>query len=214
MKVLYGSLAIAAILIPGWWHAVWTCRYDWQSSVASASARLQRVPKYFGDWDSADLPIREGTLEENDFAGLLARRYQNLLTDEVYDVVVACGRPGPISVHTPDVCFPGGGFRVADLKTSVAITLPNKTEAKFNVATFKNASVTEPKTVRVYWSWSPDGTWRTPSMPRVVFGRYPVLFKLYIIRTLPQNADAPQENDHAFVATLLAHLDPVLFSDD
>ena len=53
-------------------------------------------------------------------------------------VLLLCGRPGPVSVHTPDLCFPGAGFQEAGEPTRCPI--PGSPGDRFWVRHFRKAA--------------------------------------------------------------------------
>ena len=56
-------------------------------------------------------PTTRRTMARAGIKGCVYRRYRNPRTGESVSVLLVCGRGGPISVHTPDVCYAGAGYR-------------------------------------------------------------------------------------------------------
>jgi hypothetical protein len=51
-----------------------------------------------------------------------------------------------------------------------------------------------PEALTVWWAWSSDlQTWATPTYPRLHFALSPVLYKLYLIRSVPPGSTADNE---------------------
>src|SRR5207248_510559 len=61
-------------------------------------------------WDGAAVALDPRQTEAAQVAGALSRRYTHRYTHAAATVLILCGRPGPVSVHTPDVCYSGAGF--------------------------------------------------------------------------------------------------------
>jgi Protein of unknown function (DUF3485) len=101
------ALVIAAGLVRGQWTRRWATSH----AVEVALARLERVPVTLGNWRGRSLELDREQLTTAEIAGSIARRYENRRTGATVTVLLVCGRPGPISVHSPDICYPGAGFR-------------------------------------------------------------------------------------------------------
>src|SRR5947209_8583173 len=101
--------ATLAVVASGLVHGFWTDR--WRPSVATAEAvaRLEGVPLDLGGWrghrDDKPAPTGAGV------AGSLQRTYVNG-KGQVVKMALLCGRPGPLSVHTPVACYGGSGYTV------------------------------------------------------------------------------------------------------
>src|SRR5438105_6868432 len=99
--VLACTAAVAALGIAhGWWTDRWGPSERLQRSVAV----LDRVPVSFGDWVGEDVPCASQEVDRAGIQGCVCRKYRNVQTGEVVSALLVCGRGGPISVHTPDVC--------------------------------------------------------------------------------------------------------------
>src|SRR4029077_13786763 len=75
--------------------------------------RLPRLPVAIDDWEGTDVDNDVTAKHTADIQGILQRRYVQRGSGEEIMIALVCGRPGPISVHTPDVCYQGAGFRMA-----------------------------------------------------------------------------------------------------
>src|SRR5262245_29906799 len=109
-RLLPPLTVLAVVAFSGAVHGVWTNRWAGSDGLAQAAARLEQVPLTLGDWDGRPLEVnpREAALTEA--AGYVHRQYVNRRTGSVVSVALLCGRAGPISVHTPEVCYAGAGF--------------------------------------------------------------------------------------------------------
>ena len=119
-------------------------------------------------------------------------------------MLLVCGRGGPISVHTPDICYEGAGYRqLAPEKPKTLESGEGHTDA-FNVARFGKPGVV-PTQMEIYWGWSRDGvTWQAPSNPRVSLARLPALYKMYIVREFTPGSRAENaETCEAFLRRVL-----------
>jgi hypothetical protein len=97
-------------------------------------------------------------------------------------VSLTSGPPGAVATHTPDVCYPAGGYKTVKSPKVETVDLPGGGTATFLVAEFEKATASgQPDRHRVRWAWTTDGKWGVPGNPRFAFVRSPELFKLYVV---------------------------------
>src|SRR5713226_439747 len=107
-------LTVAALIIgDGYLCALWSGRWHIDRDMAAAGARAEQLPLHLGDWQAEDQQIDDKTIERAGFSGYFLRRYENQRTRAVVSVLLAWGRPGPLSVHSPEVCYGGAGFEMS-----------------------------------------------------------------------------------------------------
>jgi hypothetical protein len=196
--------AFALVTLSGVVNGFWTDRWSTSQAATDAAARLRQVPLTAGEWQGEDLPDEQTQAEP--IAGTLYRRYVNRATGAVVSVALVCGLPGPVSIHTPDVCYRAGGFEVA-------APLPFKLEGgpgptKFLTADLHKKKAAEEIHQRIFWSWCAAGNWKVPGNPRREFARQSVLFKLYLVRQLSSKNEPLGQDDPC--ADLLRQLLPQL----
>src|SRR5437764_8305353 len=109
-RILPAVAALVAVVAVGVVHGFWTDRWGLSEAVAAGAARLDRVPRVVGDWH-AEL-LETGQRDDPSLAGQLYLRYLNRKTGEAVSVALVCGRPGPVCIHTPDVCYAASGYTV------------------------------------------------------------------------------------------------------
>ena len=215
MKQALGAASAAALLaFCGIVHGLWTNRWTAPAEVEAAAGRLDRVALALGDWDGEPLPMSDRDRLMAGGAGYLLRRYRSRASGASVTVFLVCGRPGPVSVHTPDVCFAGSGYTRTGGDDNYPVdagSLPQP--ASFAVGNFQADDSPSPDRLRVFWSWNAQGTWQAPANPRAAFARQPVLHKLYLIRRLAR-PDEPLEGDPCLdlMKVLLPELNKQLFS--
>jgi hypothetical protein len=182
-RYLPAAAALVLLLVAGLVHGFWTDRWTVSKATAEAAVRLQHLPLAVGDWQGENVEV--DTRETEAITGHLYRRYVNRSNGNQVTIVLLCGLPGPVSIHTPDVCYRAGGFDVAEpVKVKVAAEPPGP-DGEFWAADLHKATATEEVRQRIYWSWSATGAWTAPDDdPRGLFAGQPVLFKLYAVRDL------------------------------
>lgn len=178
-------LAACGILIAaGVAHGLRSDRWGSTADVAASAARVADLPSRVGDWEGAAVEINPRDLTVSRAAGIAARRYTHRYSGSAITVMVITGRPGPVAVHTPDVCYTGAGFVPGP---SEVRTLPDG--AKGWTATFTKPGPT-PDVLRITWAWSEGGDWVAEAAPRTAFAGAPVLHKLYVVRPVAPGDDA------------------------
>src|SRR4051794_15054151 len=107
LPVLTAMLLVAAYGIA---EGVWTNRWSSADATERAAARLADVPRTVGAWEGTDAPLDPRQVVQAELVGYTMRRYVHRETGASVSVLLVCGRPGPISAHTPEMCYPGAGF--------------------------------------------------------------------------------------------------------
>src|SRR5207249_1784629 len=103
-----------AVVIPcGLLYGLWTDRWVVSDEPGASAAKLAGLPLAVGGWEGEALALDAGGRSPAGVAGHLSRRYRNRLNGGAVSVLLVCGRPGPVSVHTPDVCYGGAGYDLA-----------------------------------------------------------------------------------------------------
>jgi hypothetical protein len=207
MKPLaYGSvlgLVVCGALVNG---AV-TQRWNVLEPNRELTGRLHALEVKFEDWQPSEVPT-EMPLNERSIA--TSRRYASP-GGRVAVVSFISGIPGSVASHTPDVCYPGSGYRTLRGVRKEPFKLPDGSSCVCYVADFEKKTQTKLDRIRVRWAWTTDGVWTAPENPRWQFAsqlRAPVLYKVYAATPLPEaDTDESPEDDattRAFVAATWA----------
>lgn len=213
MRTAQLAAAAAFLILAGLVRGSWTDRWTTSRDVEEAVARLRHVPKEFGDWKGTDQEMDPRQIKQAEAAGYLSRRYENRRTGAAVSILLLCGRTGPMTHHTPDICYPSSGFEL--------VTTPGRgpllrvdgsaRPVEMMMATLFKPGVV-PIDLRISWAWSATGGWRAPDNPRWTFASSRKLYKLYIIRDLSTGSGGGRE-DHGFefMKEFLPQLDRALF---
>jgi len=220
-RIISFVIAFAVIIGTGVLHGYRTNRWAVDEILKDAAARLDDVPSTFGDWVGTDQELGPNVLKHSEATRILARYYTNKKTGERISTLIVCGRPGPVAVHTPDICFEGQGVnKLADqVKTveEIGENPEDKQTAEFWTADFQGTKEVIPHRDRVYWTWNTDGEWMAPDNPRAAFIWHPKLYKLYLVRRVNLNQEEvdPEAVDPslAFADEFLPVLDKALFGE-
>jgi Protein of unknown function (DUF3485) len=209
-RFLTALVASALVIVCGAVHGFWSDRWQQPVETAAAAARMDALPTEAGDW--IGYPIEVKNPQTGGVAGTLYRRYENHRTGDAATVFLVCGRSGPVSIHTPEVCYAADGFVVgAKSKTSVGDNDANF----FSADAVKSKAAVETR-LRIFWGWNDGKGWTAPDDARFTYVAYrhsPVLYKLYVQRDLNGPAQASREEPcQSLLKVLLPELDRTLFA--
>jgi hypothetical protein len=209
MRYLFGLTALAAVIAAGIVHGVWTDRWGTPLEPTALAARLDQLPLVLGEWQGQDLDY--DWKELGPVAGSLYRRYVNHRTRAAVTIFIVCGRPGPVAIHTPDVCYRASGYEMLSLEK---YPLPPGTAlGEFCTSHLRKTRSSEQQHLRIFWSWYAGGTWSVPPNPRLAFARYGVLCKLYLLHEIGSSSE-PFDQDPCveLMSQLLPELRKSVFS--
>ena len=157
LPIVLGMVLIVGLTIP---QVIMTDRLAGTNVTAEQRAELLTlVPKDFGDWTSEDKPVDPEVQKTAGAKGIaISRNYRNTRTGERVDLWLIVGHARDISVHTPDVCYPGSGFETRARENSLyPIVVPGLPDAPFWTNTFfkedlANRAYAEPRLLGVVQS--------------------------------------------------------------
>lgn len=202
LPLLAGSLVL---LGSGVVTGLWTDRWTVSAAVEDSAARVATVPTKIGDWEGQDFELDPRQLVVAEVSGHVARKYVNRRTGREVNLVLLCGRSGPLSVHQPDVCYVGAGYTLAAPPEKWA-TAARGESYDFWVARFTRSG-SEAAPLRVFWAWSGTGDWRAADYPRLAFGRRPSLYKIYVNQRMTRPDEPIDESaGREFIQALLPEL--------
>jgi hypothetical protein len=204
---------LALVILGGLTHGQWSGRWSQSQALSDAVARLDRIPVSVGPWQSRPLEeLERQAIEIGQIAGHTLRAYTDRGSGQEDSMLVVCGRPGPISVHTPDICFRGSGYEVTGAPVVERIALePPARSSSFLTALFRKEVAGTPSTLRVFWAWNARGSWEAPENPRLQFASYRFLYKVYVVRQVPASEQSGEDPVcQRFLQQLLPQLDAAL----
>jgi hypothetical protein len=213
LRTLPILLATVVVLVSGVTRGIWTDRWSTRRDLDHAAARLDRVAITLGDWTGQPLEFDVEAHARAGIAGGLLRRFVDRRTGEAVSLLIVCGRPGPISVHTPEVCYAGAGYEVVEARTRSHIPLgADASPAEFWRIRLRKVRSIVPEFLDVHYAWSATGAWQAPDRdPRFEFAWYPSLYKLYVVRRSDPTGTPGPDPGLAFLRALLPELGKPLF---
>jgi hypothetical protein len=193
-------------------HGLWTDRWGSTEAMAATAAKLPDVPTHFGEWLGTIGEMDPRVLARTGGLAAIMPTYENQRTGEIVHVLLLYGRPGPVSQHTPDVCYAGAGYTPVSTPVHRNAASPHA-DAQFWCGTFVKPNTNDREAIlRILWSWSGDGSWSAPDNPKIAFARYQAICKLYVIRPMITESDAIEDDPcNAFISQFLPELNRTLF---
>lgn len=202
-------VAVALVAGAGLVHGKLSDRWGSSAALEAALARVPEVPLRIDGLIGEELPTDP---KEFGMAGASAywmRNYRDPDKKTTTLVILMCGRPGLMSVHTPDVCYQGAGYEMlGDPGTAAFDEL-----GLFWTARFVKQSLGSDD-LRLFWGWTNDGTWRAPASPRWEFRGGRFLYKLYVAqRASGRDEKSGRQAAEATVRRLLPAIRKTLFEE-
>ncbi len=193
-RILPLLTALIVVVGAGYIHGRWTQRWERSPELAAAVERLDRLPDSAGNWKAMSAPeIDPQELALAGAEGSWVRRFTSPNNDTVL-VVLLVGRPGNMSVHRPENCYPGAGYDQGGASIRYAIAGANGSKvADCWTSRFAKKDATASSQLRIFWAWYADGAWQAPDYPRYDFAHLPYLYKLYVIRETYSRPDPLEE---------------------
>lgn len=237
---LAAILLVAGVtLVEGRWTERWAEQHD--EALANAARRLERsFPVTFGEWQQdRQLETSKAELERAGAVGSVSRVYRNQKTKTPVSAFVVCASPHDASGHTPDRCYPGAGFEIAEQEHREKIQLRDGRTAEAYTGTFAR----EGTVLRVFWTYGvpkkaedstaaatpaptaeesgrdPDAprplAWVAPQIARITLNEFPAVYKLYAIidqSKMPSSRAMAECSD--FIAEALPAFEEAIASGD
>ena len=122
VRIILLVIALAIVIGTGVLHGNGTGRWGATEALVQATNNLDNIPMEFGDWQGHDREIDPEDTKRAQAERIFSRVYVNQKTRMSMSVLIVCGRPGTVSVHTPDICFQGQG-RIMMSATPETITV-------------------------------------------------------------------------------------------
>ena len=198
--VIAGLVAAGAVV-----NGMATQRWTIFGSDPALVEKLHAMEIKFEDWQSA---VVETPMPTNERSTATSRQYTSARTGRAGAVSFISGVPGSVSTHTPDVCYPGSGYKTLRAAKKETMELPGGRTAPYYVADFEKKSATKVDRARVRWAWTTDGTWVAPDNPRWQFAKQlatvPTLYKVYVVTSLPDDGTDNRPEDDATTTAFVA----------
>jgi hypothetical protein len=214
LRMLPVVVMLPVVLAYGVAEGLWSDRWQLCPELEQSPRRLASLPAQIGTWQGEDEEVNPQVVRQAELRGHLLRHYVQPYTGEAVTVLVVSGRPGPIAVHAPQVCFGGAGFAPAAPRTRFTLDAGGGTSAGvFWSERYQKDGAAIPEQLHIYYAWNTGTGWEAVDNARLHFAAARALYKIYVVRNLPR-LDEPAENDPVpdFLRLLMPELDRCLFA--
>ena len=158
-----------------------------------------KLADYVAEEVPNDVPVKEKSVATS-------RRYRSASRQQTVVVSVTTGAPGSVSTHTPDVCYPGSGYKTVKAAARETVDVPGWGPMTCYVAEFEKTTASHAERQRVRWAWATTGAFEAPDRPRFAYLRVADLAKLYIVTAIPSGESAQPADTPAAAEFLAAAL--------
>lgn len=209
-------ILLAATIGAGWMQQ--SMSHSWGSPrdrEVAGKRLLSALPEQMGDWRfDRDVPFTPAVLEVLQKPDHISKVYENMRTGDVVTVAVIVGHPGPVAVHTPEICYSSRDYQVPASRERQEIRAADgKTHGLWTLHLAPREPGELP--IQVMYAWSTGTTWEAAEHPRYSYGGLSHLYKVQLAVASPE---APTQNGYDpavdFATTFLSHLQPLLVESD
>jgi hypothetical protein len=175
--ILFGIATVASGLFVGRAAGRWGAA----TTVTSAQQLFaQQLPDNAGNWHKIKQQVLEpDVLKMMQCDEYIARVYENVQTGDRVTVAVLLGPAGPISVHSPEICYSSRDFTVSKTRTKIVIEDSSRKSHEFWDVLLKSHD-SAISSQRVLYAWSIGGPWEATASPRFAYAGAPYLYKLQL----------------------------------
>jgi hypothetical protein len=202
------AMVVGATYLQGRMTDRWSGRNVTAELKRAATLLEARFPERFAGWETAEeIEASPRELEKAGAVGHVSRIYKNAKSKAAVSTFVVCATPRDASGHTPDRCYPGAGFEIAETEHRETVPLSDGRDAQVFTGTFRRAG----QTLRVFWTYGVEGAWVAPQLARIELADAKAVYKLYaIIDETPLPGGVGAKVCREFLADLLPRFDAAL----
>ena len=176
-----GVLVLMGTLGGGWLQSKTATRWGGDALMNAAATKLTRpLGERVHNWRLvSDAPLAPDVVSALQCPAHINRTYVNEQTGDMVSVFVIIGPPGPVAVHTPEICGVGQDFALADQRTAVTIRDRSEHEHTLWQVALRPRDATR-ESLRVLYGWGTGGKWSATNDPRFVHASAPYLYKIQL----------------------------------
>jgi hypothetical protein len=164
-------------------------RWGASLEVQRVAERLREFPTDIGPWHMRESePLSTDAAVMLECVGYVGRQYENRETGEVVAAAVLLGPAGPISVHTPEVCYSSRDYTFQQPRTRIKLGPSENPQDELWSTTLQSTRL-DASYLRVYYGWSTGGPWSAPADGRFAFAGKRYLYKIQVAGVLPSMGD-------------------------
>jgi Protein of unknown function (DUF3485) len=215
MKTTFPVIGFVVLLTctlgTGWLQGSLTNRWGTPRGANRAADSLPQVSlSGAGNWRVRhETPLSDDALKILQCPAHIGRVYEHQQTGDLVTLMVIIGPPGPVSVHTPDICYVGRDYAVDGDRRKVSIKNAESADHTFWDLPLKNNVDGVP--LRVLYGWSTGTQWEAATYPRIGYGGFSHLYKLQMsVITSPASKATGFDPAENFLESFLPQLQPYL----
>ena len=182
-------------------HGATTHRWSLLAPPPSRAEAIHAGVLRLGEASQEDVPSE---LPVKERSRVTCRRYNFAADPGTLVVSITSGPSGAVSTHTPDVCYPGSGYKTVQSPKKETVDLPGGAKAGIMVAVYEKKTATTVDRQRIRWAWSAAGEWEVPDNARLHYLRTGELYKLYIVTPEPAREDGRIDSETPATRTAVA----------
>lgn len=198
LKTQIIMLSVAALVIVGGAvkHGFDTDRWTKQHSekLNTYTSRLESLPTEFGDWTSIESEVDPAQFKASGCDGSYSRLFTNSLGEQI-SVFLVSGRGYHVTIHTPNFCYVAAGYEMRNDPIDFEFEAPELPKTEVVHTVFKKDLALATNQLRILWTYTVDGNWRSPKLAKYTYGSEDAMYKLYLIRSvdggIPDIGDDP-----------------------
>jgi hypothetical protein len=203
-------LAVVGTVAAGWSQGCQTNRWGPAPDAALAADRLSLpLPEQAGNWRlEQEVPFSDAVVRILQCPAHVSRVYVHEQTGDSATVAVIVGPPGPVAVHTPEICYSSRDYSIAAPRKETQVADSTGQSHAFWDLSLK-ANDLNANSLRVLYGWSSGSSWEAARHPRFGYGGLPHLYKLQVAVTSNSEGTGfdPAED---FLTQFVAQLQPRL----
>lgn len=200
--VAFGGAAIVLTVLTGVVYGRWTQRWGPPPDLQAAATRVD-LPRQIGNWQFLEeQPLADEIVRTLECVGHVNRVYVDKSSGAKVNVAVLVGPPGPISVHTPEICYSSRAYEIATSRQKAFFKRPGGESHALWSTTFKSKNAGAEQ-LRVYYGWSVGERWIASQSPRFEFGGRTLLYKIQLATLVAPSDDKAKDPCKSFMDALI-----------
>jgi Protein of unknown function (DUF3485) len=205
-----GAILLAGTLWGGWLHTKMDARRGSDEALNAAAKRLlYPLSQRLGNWRLVgQAEFSADVVRMLQCPAHINCTYVDEQTGDRVSVAVIIGPPGPIAVHTPEICYSSQDYALTTERTAVPIRDRNQREHTLWQVELRPNDVTG-QPLRVLYGWGTGDAWSATDDPRFAHASAPYLYKIQLSGPAAHgasNSDPCQNFLQWFLPELQTHL--------
>lgn len=197
-------VGLGLVIITGALYGYYSQRWGTPADLDAAGEHLADFPQKIGEWQLLhNASLEKSVLDMLECTGYVNRHYIHRDTGREIAVAIIVGPPGPVAVHTPEICFSSRAYELQSERKLETITSSSGREHSFWSVDFESKTALADK-LRVHYAWSLGRLWKASGSPRFQYGAAPLLYKIQVAAEMPADSDSTDlDSGYLFLHSLV-----------